>query len=545
MLRRKLAGALASAVAVLGLLPAVANAQPERVVAPEESDDYVTEFYVDPANPPVIDGVPTLTEDEIDEYRDKILQAEASGPPQDEIVPGQMWSDKVGLPEGVDKAEADQSEVTIARDQSQPQTMSLQATSTRCQTYWLAPQVCGAILDRYEQLGGLTSWLAFPLEPMTPNPDGQGQRQRFAGGFIYWHPETGAHAVSNMTASVWERNGWEAGWLGYPLGGEVPVQGSNLIDGELNGWVQEFQGGRIYRTPMLEGFQVASINGLILDRWLELGGPNSELGFPLADEAKAPDGEGRFSIFQHGAIYWHPQYGAWETTGAVGEIWGMYGGVESEWGYPVSAPVLDADAPVAISQEFSGGHLDVRAVASNAGTTRVAGKEINNTLIEYLEYKGLQLIGPGSSTATAGDWQQGPGIRVLSASLCTKVDSSTENFGGVSIPTNYDYWGCIDPENSPDPSSFARHDYCTWSPDQFPSPGKNAEFSGACSRHDICYDNVEAQGSGYGPCNSRLFDNMVTICAANYGVWDPRHATCVNTAGVYWSFVTGRHIGEN
>src|SRR5699024_11663881 len=84
--------------------------------------------------------------------------------------------------------------------------------------------------------------------------------------------------------------GWSAGWMGYPLGGEVPVTGSNPIDGELNGWVQLFQGGRIYRSPVLEGFQVASINGLILDRWLELGGPNSELGFPIADEAVASDG---------------------------------------------------------------------------------------------------------------------------------------------------------------------------------------------------------------------------------------------------------------
>ncbi len=423
--------------------------------------------------------------------------------------------------------------------------MSLQATATRCQTFWLAPQVCGAILDRYEQQGGVTSWLGFPIEPMSPNPDGQGQRQRFMGGFIYWHPETGAHAVSNLTAPVWERHSWEAGWLGYPLGGEVPVQGSNLLDGELNGWVQEFQGGRIYRTPMLEGFQVASINGLILDRWLELGGTNSELGFPLADEAKAPDGEGRFSIFQHGAIYWHPQYGAWETRGAVGEIWSMLGGVESEWGYPISAPVLDTDAPVAISQEFSDGYLDVRTMMSNAGTTPIAGKEINNTLIEYIQYKGLQLSSLGSSTATVEGRQEKLSIRALNTSLCAKVDSSTANFGGISIPASYDYWGCFKKEASPDPSSFSRHDYCTQSPDQFPSPGKNAEFSGACSRHDICYDNADAQRSGYGPCNSNLFDNMVTICAANYGLWDPRHATCMNTAGVYWTFVTGTHIGEN
>jgi uncharacterized protein with LGFP repeats len=347
--------ALASTVTAIGLLSPVASAQSERIVAPEERDAYVTEFHVDPDNPPVIDGVRGFTEAEINEYRDKARQAEASGPPQEEITPGQMWSDKVGLPEGADKTEADESEVAIAREQSQQQTMGLRATATRCQTYWLAPQVCGAILDRYEQQGGLASWLGFPIEPMSANPDGQGQRQRFMGGFIYWHPNTGAHAVSNMTTTVWQRHGWEAGWLGYPLGGEVPVRGSNPIDGEINGWVQLFQGGRIYRSPAVEGFQIASINGLILDKWLELGGPNGDLGFPIADEAGTSDGEGRFSTFQNGVIYWHPETGAWQVAGDILTKWAAEGFESGGFGYPIDAPLPQGDGEY--TQLFQGGLL--------------------------------------------------------------------------------------------------------------------------------------------------------------------------------------------
>lgn len=292
--------------------------------------------------PPVVDGVGGFNEDEIAEFQDKVRQAEASGPPQDEIIPGQMWSDKVGLPEGVNKAEADEAEVTIAREQSQPQTMSLRATATRCQTFWPMPhQVCGAILDRYEQLGANLSWLLLPVEPMSPNPDGQGQRQRFAGGFIYWHPDTGAHAVSPMTATVWQRNGWEAGWLGYPLGGEVPVEGSSTIDGEAYGWMQEFQGGQVYRTPALRGAKVASINGLILDRWEELGGVNSVLGFPIADEASTTDGQGRFSTFEEGVIYWHPSTGAHAVRGEILQQWAAAGYETSSYGYPVEDAVLE------------------------------------------------------------------------------------------------------------------------------------------------------------------------------------------------------------
>ncbi|WP_231107854.1 LGFP repeat-containing protein [Corynebacterium glutamicum] len=64
------------------------------------------------------------------------------------------------------------------------------------------------------------------------------------------------------------------------------------------GWASVSQSGS-GRVP------VASINGLILDRWLELGGPESDLGFPIADEAVTADGVGRFGLFQSGAIYWH------------------------------------------------------------------------------------------------------------------------------------------------------------------------------------------------------------------------------------------------
>lgn len=52
VLRRRVAGALASAVMAVGLLSPVASAQSERIIPPEERDDYVAEFVVDPNDPP-------------------------------------------------------------------------------------------------------------------------------------------------------------------------------------------------------------------------------------------------------------------------------------------------------------------------------------------------------------------------------------------------------------------------------------------------------------------------------------------------------------
>ena len=354
---KRWAASITAAMLAMGLAPSFASAQSERVVAVEDREAYVEEFEYDPDDPPVIDGVKGLTEAEVAEYKEKIRQAEASGPPQDEVVPGHMWSDKVGIPEGVDKTEADQSEVAIAKEQAQPQARSLRAAGTQCKTFWLTPhRVCGSILNRYEALGGMTSWLLLPIEGQKTNPDGQGTRQRFAGGFIYSHPTTGTHAVANHTANVWQRHSWEAGWLGYPTSGEVPVRGSNAIDGEINGWLQKFEGGRIYRSPVLEGYQVASINGLILERWLKMGGPNSKLGFPIADEAKTADGVGRFSVFQRGVIYWHPQFGAWEVTGIHLLEWTAKGGETGEYGYP-QGPIVN-DGLLTGTQQFEHGRVE-------------------------------------------------------------------------------------------------------------------------------------------------------------------------------------------
>lgn len=387
MFRRKVVGAFAATLMATGLMSPVASAQSERVVPPEERDSYVTEFQYDADNPPVVDGVGSLTDEEIAEVQDKIRQAEASGPPQDEIVPGQMWSDKVGVPEGYDKAEADRAEVAIAKEQSQPQARTLLATAERCKSFWLIPfKVCGEILDRYEALGGETSWLLLPIEHRSVNPDGQGHRQRFVGGVIYQHPDTGAHAVSPMTMDLWQRHGWEAGWQGYPLGGEVPVQGSNTIDGEISGWVQRFQGGRVYRTPFLEGFKVASINGLILEKWLEMGGPDSELGFPIADEAKTADGVGRFSTFQNGSIYWHPDHGAHPVSGDILRQWAAAGYENGSFGYPVSDPT--SEDGIKYAQSFQGGDYSgyMSPVPEIAQAVGIPDEELDAF---YTEFSGL------------------------------------------------------------------------------------------------------------------------------------------------------------
>jgi hypothetical protein len=110
--------------------------------------------------------------------------------------------------------------------------------------------------------------------------------------------------------------------------------------------------------------------------------------------------------------------------------------------------------------------------------------------------------------------------------------------GSVPVPDRYVY----------DPSiPGGRNDYCTLSPDQFPAPGDNADFSGACARHDLCYDRADELGLQYGSCNDRFGDDLSRVCKENYtSELDPRRRSCILTArGIYQAAVQFKHIGEN
>ena len=212
----------------------------------------------------------------------------------------------------------------------------------------------------------------------------------------------------------------------------------------------------------------------------------------------------------------------------------MRGYETSEWGYPVGPPKFDEAAPIAMSQAFQRSELDGKALFANAGEEMFNGKRVNSLLVEWLE-----------SAATSFETTTQPSLlRQRVASLCAIPDSTQEQYGGVSIPAVYDYWGCVEKEESPSPDDYARHDYCTSSPDQFPSPGTNAEFSGGCSRHDMCMDEADRTNNGYTPCNGRLWDDMSTICDSVYSGADPRRYGCRDARDAYWAAVTITHPGD-
>lgn len=107
-----------------------------------------------------------------------------------------------------------------------------------------------------------------------------------------------------------------------------------------------------------------------------------------------------------------------------------------------------------------------------------------------------------------------------------------EDRGGVEIPDGYIY----------NPKLGSLHDYCTKSPDQFPAPGVNADFKGACAIHDMCYEKNDGNASGMRNCDSNFRNNLITVCENVYtsGV-DLRREKCIDVALVYYGAVVAYH----
>jgi hypothetical protein len=155
-----------------------------------------------------------------------------------------------------------------------------------------AGRTMGVIDERYRSFGGCSSFLGAALTDETPTPDGIGRYNVFQNGSIYWTPQTGAFEVHGAIRDKWAEVGWEAGLLGYPISNETKTP-----DGA--GRFSVFQHGSIYWSPATGAHEV---HGRIRDAWAEEGWEAGHLGYPVSDEYAVPDG--RRSDFQHGSIVW-------------------------------------------------------------------------------------------------------------------------------------------------------------------------------------------------------------------------------------------------
>ncbi len=82
--------------------------------------------------------------------------------------------------------------------------------------YWAgACTVGGAILERYNSLGGAGGFLGACTTSELGTPDGRGRYNHFQNGSIYWTQTTGAWAVHGQIRNKWSELGSETIYLGY------------------------------------------------------------------------------------------------------------------------------------------------------------------------------------------------------------------------------------------------------------------------------------------------------------------------------------------
>ena len=155
-----------------------------------------------------------------------------------------------------------------------------------------------------------------------------------------------ASDADGAITAAWDAGGGATGSLGPKDGGVYPVG---------DGFGQNFAGGRIYFTPDT-GAHI--MQGAILDKYLSLGGPvDGDLGFPNIDEGggKAPDSRNTtFSAADNPVIFFTPDTGARVVRGAINAAWDKLGGSAGVLGVPTEDEVYRGDD---VSQNFSGGQL--------------------------------------------------------------------------------------------------------------------------------------------------------------------------------------------
>jgi hypothetical protein len=123
----------------------------------------------------------------------------------------------------------------------------------------------------------------------------------------------------------------------YDLGGPGSLLGAQLT-GEMvapdgAGRFTNYQNGAIYWTP---GTGAWEVHGAIKLEWAATGWERGPLGYPVTDELPTPDGVGRFNHFQASSIYWTPDTGAHEVHGAVRASWAASGWERGPLGYPLT-----------------------------------------------------------------------------------------------------------------------------------------------------------------------------------------------------------------
>jgi hypothetical protein len=203
----------------------------------------------------------------------------------------------------------------------------------------------GAIRGAFAGQGWENGFLGYPVTDEVSGLRNGGVFQSFQGGTIYWSPATGAHINAGAIRGAYTAQGGESGFLGYPVSNEA----GGIKSG---GAYQSFQGGQIHWSPATGAFVTA---GAIGSAWAGQGWENGRLGYPVSNEAGGLKGGGAYQSFQGAQIHWSPATGAHSTAGAIGSAWAGQGWENGRLGYPLTEEYSTGNG--SITQNYQGGTI--------------------------------------------------------------------------------------------------------------------------------------------------------------------------------------------
>jgi hypothetical protein len=128
--------------------------------------------------------------------------------------------------------------------------------------------------------------------------------------------------------------------LGYDGLSSADIYFRQTCGGEKSGLVGEFR----YNAGVPDPIEAS---------YARAGGPRSTLGLPISLETVAPAG-GKYTMFQHGTIYWTAGTGAHVVTALFFPTYVALNGVRGTLGYPTSDPYVVYGGQVI---DFQHGHL--------------------------------------------------------------------------------------------------------------------------------------------------------------------------------------------
>lgn len=290
-------------------------------------------------------------------------------------------------------------------------------------------------------------------------------------------PEDDADAAITQ---AWDADGGAGGPLGIKDGGVYPVGA---------GFGQNFAGGKIFFTPDTGAH---AMRGAILDEYQSLGGPgDGDLGFPTIDEGdgKAPGSRNTtFSAADRPVIFWTPDAGAHVVRGAINAAWDQLGGSAGVLGVPTDDESYRGDE---VAQTFSGGQLTWNRRTNTFATTppeladQLAGLQVPGdvtTAIAAARRSAGGSLGPlgaadgeqyaigtdGAGQNFAGGkifYSPATGANVLTGQVLAKYESVGGPEGDLGFPTSNEDDGGLAPMSKVASFAAADRPVIFWTPD--------------------------------------------------------------------------------